>query len=132
MLHSTSKSCCDAFFPGNCKIYDCNDDGAAAPTPAAEPEKECDGLGWHVDPVKNDGCSDDDNYIQSWLNVNVKDQMFRPTAESCCQMFFPGKDCKIKDTGCGFKSNDPPPAPAPEPEKNENCSEHGWHVVSAI
>lgn len=135
MFHPTVEACCEQFFPGKpCEIYDTGclsqpateppDPAPTPPVPSPEesnpdqssapvepPAPSCSENGWHIHRLNNDGCSDDGDILQGWLLDALKDKMFHPTAESCCEQFYKGKDCKIYDNGCSQ------PAPAPVPEE---------------
>jgi len=126
MFFPTSQACCEALFKGKkCHVYGCagwvDDHGSTptVPTPAAAVEDDlaCEGYhGWHINRAKQDGCTDDVNYPEAWLEPLMKNNMFKPTAEACCAQLFPNKDCEVYDTGCGGS--------APE----ATCGEHGWHI----
>lgn len=64
--------------------------------------KSC--IGWHAEMTNQDGCSDDANYPDAWLEE--KRSMFHTSYESCCKSFYNGSGgCKKYDTSsCAFRS----------------------------
>lgn len=159
MFHATKEECCASMFGTSpCKIYEkgCTLEGDA-PTPA-EGSSTC--IGWHVvsrcnlyttiflffrtytsinvstvlplqDIIKNDGCSDNENYAPAWLmNAQLKAQYFSSTREECCAKFFagPGRSCKEYPSVCSSEGG---PAPTPGGgDPDSTCGGNGWHIVS--
>ena len=141
MLHPTSKGCCDHFFPNEkCKtnnVADCSGseggpDGEGSVVTVLDNEG-CEGArGWHVNTATNDGCSDSNQYPQSWEDENLAVQFFKSSWAECCDEFFAGRECKVYDNGCnGIISGggDAPPGPVPPPSGSSRC--HGWHMNKA-
>jgi len=157
MFHASAEECCEAVFSGrSCKLYDqgCQSTDkpapdASAPTPStpASTDDNCSEHGWHVDVVNGDGCSNSDDYRESWLKPGLKNIMFHASAEECCKAVFSGRSCKHHSHGCNdgatpASTDKPAPTPskpastnkpvsdnpAPTPPSREGCSELGWHV----
>jgi len=118
MFKTTPQECCEQFFPNkSCEVYDtgCSGGGSApepTPGPPSPPSSSCAGHGWHVHREANDGCTDDDNIVEAWLQPYLKDQMFYPSSQGCCDKFFPTKDCKVYPSACGGPA---PVEPTPGP-----------------
>jgi len=119
------------------------------PDPTKRPTKsptkkpvDCIGMGWHVDHIKTDGCSNNENYLEIWLMPHLKDQMFHPTAQACCDAFFaddcviydicaPDDDDSPSDSGGGDITDPvtmPPPEEDSEIDKTGEVCKYGWHV----
>lgn len=83
--------------------------------------------------TKQDGCSNDDQIVEAWLNVNLKSQMLHPTSKACCDKFFPPpQKCVIYDCNGDGGGSDSEPPPAPTPAAGPVCEAPGWHVVSVL
>ena len=100
MFLATSEQCCSKFYPNTaCQVRDsgCRMEG--------EEEEEtaggCVSRGWHIVPGM-DGCYNDDNFPQEWLDPAISRYTFTETAEQCCSKFYPGKEqeCDIHLSGC--------------------------------
>lgn len=86
--------------------------------------KSCNG--WHAELENHDGCTDDNNYPDLWLDTVLKAQMFHLSAEACCDMFFPD-GCQVYGRGCQEPAGLPSEAAGPSPSSNANCVSPGWH-----
>merc|ERR1719282_532375 len=59
--HGWHVACCDKLFTDRpCEMYDSVCDLPDAPL-------SCGGYGWHVHKKNNDGCTDDNNYVEAWV-----------------------------------------------------------------
>ena len=102
---------------------------------ASSPSSCENSIGWHADTTtsKQNGCSNDDNYPNDWLEADMKEFMFFETSNECCQTLFNGKegydDCKVHDHGCQQQSS---PSSAAGGENADidtpSCISIGWHV----
>ncbi|KAL7543342.1 hypothetical protein ACHAXR_012659 [Thalassiosira sp. AJA248-18] len=120
MFHKTEKACCDFFFPDKtCEVYssDCKAPGSAPPPSSSSSCK------WHPDMTTQNGCSNDDNYPEEWLEPRVASHMFHATAQKCCDEFYLGKSCELYDRGCQALAGPAPEPAVPPPEPTDPPSE---------
>ena len=120
VFHETGEGCCRHFaHRAECAVRDVcggtaadppadgdgggsgGPDGAgAAPGPAGE---GCVTHGWHVDLVRKDGCTNDGNIEQDWLDPAIVSLMLHPTADGCCEVAFRDGACAHNEvTGCEY------------------------------
>ncbi|KAL7552813.1 hypothetical protein ACHAWF_018765 [Thalassiosira exigua] len=125
MLKATGEACCLHFMgKSDCKLYPasgCNEgpagsdlgptsdtDVSSEPTSTSEALLSCQ---WYSDPIHRDGCGNNPDLIEDdWRGNPI---ILHPSAESCCDLFYPGKDCNhYADSRC---------APAPASDASFSC-----------
>jgi len=100
MFEDTAQKCCDKFYAGReCQIYDVGCSSSQLDHESIEDVGST--CPWHMDITHEDGCSNDDNYPEQWMdNPDSKILMFEDTAQKCCDKFYAGRECQIYDVGC--------------------------------
>jgi hypothetical protein len=130
MFFSSAQACCQNFFKGiSCDIQNCATGSSGGSSSSSQQGGTCSGAnGFHIDRTKGSGCSNDDNFPDTWLHPNQKSRMFAPTGEACCEQFFKGKECAIND--CRTTTGAASPTPASSPSGSSCGANGGWHIVS--
>ncbi|KAL9190778.1 hypothetical protein ACHAXT_000484 [Thalassiosira profunda] len=106
MAHDTADACCDLFYKGReCNQYPsgCNGSGGddAGGRDADAPTENCK---WYPDPRTQDGCTDDPELILPEWRGNPL--MLHDTSDSCCELFYSGRECNLYPSGCNKGGGD--------------------------
>ena len=75
---------------------------------------------WHADQTNYDGCTNNNDIDDQWLDPSIYDLMFHSTSTDCCNTFFQGVD------NCVVRSD--PSCDDYEGEEESSCVSPGWHA----
>lgn len=137
VMFDSSDACCHALVDllggsyGECSMID----DCRAFTMAATTQRRlscANSIGFHPNTQTEEGCTNDLNYPEAWLRNGLKEKMFFPTAQGCCDFFFRGDKCPIVDI-CPAGGSPPTPPTKPTPQSPTPASPPSdpaclWHV----
>jgi len=74
---------------------------------------------WHADQTHYDGCTNNNDIDDQWLDPSIYDLMFHSTSTDCCNTFFQGVDnCVVRsDPSCDDYGGE-----------EISCASPGWHA----
>ena len=74
---------------------------------------------WHADQTHYDGCTNNNDIDDQWLDPSIYNLMFHSTSTECCNTFFQGVDnCVVRsDPSCDDYG-----------EEESSCVSPGWHA----
>ena len=85
---------------------------------------------WHADQTNRDGCSNNDDINESWLDIDIYELMFSDSSQECCDTFFSGMECNVYvDPSCesGTKGDDGDNSNGGGGEEDDTPPCLGWH-----
>ena len=74
---------------------------------------------WHADQTHYDGCTNNNDIDDQWLDPSIYNLMFHSTSTDCCNTFFQGVDnCVVRsDPSCDDYGGE-----------ESSCVSPGWHA----
>ena len=74
---------------------------------------------WHADQTNYDGCTNNNDIDEQWLDPSIYNLMFHSTSTECCNTFFQGVDnCVVRsDPRCDDYGGE-----------ESSCVSPGWHA----